>query len=271
MEFIINTKIDSNQKGYTEKLGENNIIDPKNQNYLDLTVLLILRFVEGHPSRDLPKEFYRENLAIKATACELLEMILSKTENQELRTRLSICLLRPVLQALKNSITRGESVILIQLLSQLRVVLLKSNLQYSKKNNEEFQNIIRSKQFMDTLLKGLKNDFHYIVTEFTQFINSSLIMLSEIMTHPNQTDIVKNVLSAYYDLIVEDTEFRNRAVLKNHDQSKQANFNEENNENAQTTTESSLMVLLEGLEFVLKLFVGEVNLNENPHGDYPNF
>ena len=38
---------------------------------------------------------------------------------------------------------------------------------------------------MDTLLKGLKNDFHYIVTEFTQFINSSLIMLSEIMTHPN--------------------------------------------------------------------------------------
>ena len=79
------------------------------------------------------------------------------------------------------------------------------------------------------------------------------------------------MLSAYYDLIVEDTEFRNRAVLKNHDQSKQANFNEENNENAQTTTESSLMVLLEGLEFVLKLFVGEVNLNENPHGDYPNF
>lgn len=77
-------------RGYIERLGTTTIIDKKNPVYLDLTVLLIQRYIEGHPIRNLSKKFYKENLSVKATACELLEMVLNKLENDKNRARLSI-------------------------------------------------------------------------------------------------------------------------------------------------------------------------------------
>lgn len=148
-----------------------------------------------------------------------------------------------MLYALKMSIQRGESEILVQLLSLLRTILLKSNLHTTKTYLDDFLNILQSKLFMNTLLSGLKNEFHYIITEFTNFINSCLTMLSQIMTHPGLTSIVKNVITSYYELIVKETEKQNVNIYGGKVSIKNQMENEVANTETNVPTESSLMVL----------------------------
>jgi hypothetical protein len=182
------------------KVGEKRLLGTKSINYLDLLSVICLRYVEG-TTRDTNSEFYIKNLSVKATFCEFLEMLLSKHPGHDTVYQISFYLLEPLSVVLKKSVERDESSVLIQILSVLRFILFRSNIQHDKSYKEKYFEFLQKKGFIDILVKGLSSIQLYIVIEFKDFINSLITVTSEYLRHPQLTQIVSAILSAYYSLI----------------------------------------------------------------------
>jgi hypothetical protein len=105
----------------------------------------------------------------------------------------------PLTKVLKLSVENEESGILIQLIALLNVVLFKSNLHMEVKgdkteNRETYIKFLQTPIFMTTVSLGLKSKVLYILTEFRNFANNTLVVLSECLRHPNLTQLVRQLL-----------------------------------------------------------------------------
>ena len=54
----------------------------KNMTYLDLLVILTMRFMEGQALESISWSFKKQNSAVNATCCEFLEMLISHLEDE---------------------------------------------------------------------------------------------------------------------------------------------------------------------------------------------
>lgn len=199
-EYITSSKIRPKIAALLPKLGEKKLSAASNINYLDLLAVICLRYIEGHVKED-GTSFQVKNLSVKATACEFLELILSKHPLEEPIAQISFYLLDPLAHVLKTAVDHDESSILIQILSVLSVILFNSRFQNDKKFREKYFAFMQKKSFLATLIQGLSSSHLYIVIEFKDFINSLITVAAEHLLHPVLTDMVSSILQGYYELI----------------------------------------------------------------------
>jgi hypothetical protein len=199
-DFITTTRIRPNILAHLPRLGEKKLTTASNINYLDLLAVICLRYIEGNVQEE-GTSFEIKNLSVKATACEFLELILSKHPNEDTIAQISFYLLDPLSNVLKKAVEDDESSILIQILSVLSVILFNQKFQQDKAFRDKYFLFMQKPEFLSTLIKGLSCKHLYIVIEFKDFINSMVTVAAENMLHPVLTTIVTSFIEGYLKLI----------------------------------------------------------------------
>lgn len=221
---------------------------------IDVLSLVSLRFIEGRCDGSQSDEFIRKNTSIKSVACEFLEMVLKRIDNQGLTIQICFFLMQPIVKVLRIALDKGETSILIQLISLLRVIMFDSGIYKLKQKDDpsdkktKFIEFMQTELFMGTILDGLKGKLLYVLREFKNFLNTTVSILSDLLRHPNLTQLVRRMLHVYYQLIASKGE--TEAAVKGGETDEE------------TLNEACLIELIEGLEFTLQIFVGSDNITE---------
>jgi len=279
-EYISKTKLTPRICRLVPKVGEKKLLSgggAQTINYLDLLAVICLRYIEGNvleSDSEAGSSFYMRNLSVKATACEFLEMIVSKFPIKSIIGHISFYLLEPLSKVLSQAVSKDQSSNLIQILSVMTVILFNSNFQQEKEFQERYIQFLQNKTFLETLIRGLASKHAYVVTEFRNFLNSMIVVTSEHMRHPALTEIVSRVLQGYYELIKNNNDrfIRIRKAPKligaranpaiNLITSLIGEKDIEDASHGNQIDDEFLERLLDGLEFTLKTFVGSDNINE---------
>lgn len=183
--------------------------DPK-LTYIDLLVAICLKYIEGQAIESLSVKFHLENASVNASSCEFLELLITNMDNKETSQRIANYLIGPLLQVLDHAISNRDIVMQVQLLNILKVILFQSafkNLTIYKtqaavaERKKEIAGLLSSKKFVPCLLQGLKTDVSYVRVQFINFLSQCVLVLSEFLAHPTLTDLVRTILTAYYDIV----------------------------------------------------------------------
>lgn len=183
--------------------------DPK-LTYIDLLVAICLKYIEGQAIESLSVKFHLENASVNASSCEFLELLITNMDNKETSQKIANYLIMPLLQVLEHSIENSDIVMQVQLLNILKVILFQSaykNISIFKtstainERKKEISSLLCSKKFIPNLLRGLSTDVSYVRVQFINFLSQCVFVLSEFLVHPILTDLIKNILTAYYNIV----------------------------------------------------------------------
>lgn len=178
--------------------------DARTLTYLDLLVLLCLRYIQGIALESMSARFSQENAAVNASACEFLELLISHIENKRVSLNLCSFVIEPMLKVLSHAITNQNYVMQIQTLHLLDIILFHS--QFAEKSSTELKSrtltqLLSSKIFMPNLIKGISTDIAYVRQQFISFISNCIPILDAYLAHPNLTNSIKSLMFAYYNII----------------------------------------------------------------------
>ena len=70
----------------------------KKMTYVDIIVILCLKFMEGKDLESVSRGFHLENQALNAASCEFLELLITRVEDAHVSMLLCKYLLTPLLQ-----------------------------------------------------------------------------------------------------------------------------------------------------------------------------
>jgi hypothetical protein len=97
---------------------------PKPKYYLDLLVLISLRFISGQVSPKANPDFISKNSVVQTTSANFLQYLLQKVTNEKTAAELSRTIQEPVLQNLAQAVSLGNLILQAQLLGLLRSIIL---------------------------------------------------------------------------------------------------------------------------------------------------
>lgn len=78
--------------------------------YLDLLIIICLRYIQGQALESLSLKFQVENAAVNASACEFMELLITHLEDPPLCLALCEYLMEPLLTILGHCITNRDYV-----------------------------------------------------------------------------------------------------------------------------------------------------------------
>ena len=94
---------------------------------MDLLISVCLKYIEGQAIESLSVRFFLENASVNASACEFLELLITRLDDKEISQRITTYLIGPVLQVLRHAIVNKDIVMQVQLLNLLKVILFNSD------------------------------------------------------------------------------------------------------------------------------------------------
>jgi hypothetical protein len=102
----------------------------KPKNYLDLLVLIALRFMSGQTTLRSNPEFVAKNGTVQTTATSFLQYLLQKITVPSKASELAKVIQEPVLQNLAQAVSTGNQILQAKLLSLLRTIVLLDHSQH---------------------------------------------------------------------------------------------------------------------------------------------
>ncbi|EGR30936.1 n-terminal domain protein [Ichthyophthirius multifiliis] len=254
----------NNILGFQESLVQKN---DKKITYLDLLSFLCLKFIQGQVLESFSLKFQLENAAVNASSCEFLELLIVHIEDPQLSINLCEYLLEPLVKTLSHNVTNCDYVMQVQLLNLFKTIFFNSS--YMNKNSKyviknKLTNILTSKVFLQSILKGLFTPISYVRGQFINFLNICIPLISSFVHHPVLTTIIKQIMQAYFQLIKD---FSRQEVQE---QEQQKNKNDQNKYNIENSNFYEISVVLEGVKCILQFFLNMPTLeiieaNRNKH------
>ncbi len=131
---------------------------------MDLLVSVCLKYIEGQAIESLSVRFFVENASVNASACEFLELLITRLDDKEISQRITSYLIIPLLEVLKHAIINNDIVMQVQLLNLLKVILFNSdykNLDILKtqaaktEKKKEIVSLLSGPHFIPNLIKVL--------------------------------------------------------------------------------------------------------------------
>ncbi|KRX02740.1 Armadillo-type fold [Pseudocohnilembus persalinus] len=164
----------------------------KKMTYLDLLVLICLKYIQGSALESMGIKFYVENGAVNASSCEFLEYLISHFEEPQFSMRLCQYILDPLMKVFNHVVLNQEYVMQIQLLNLFKDQVQKQLI---------FSPVLSSKLFIPNILRGLNTDISYIKQQFVDFISMLLNLMCQNLFHPVLTNQIQSILYCYATLI----------------------------------------------------------------------
>ena len=160
-------------------------------NYLTLTVEVALKYL----SIDSKESFKELNQSVQASACELLELVLS-----EVSLELASSVLPTVLKCIFRSMQNEDRVMQLLLLNILQVVFFRCQVH---KHRETCAEQLKSTDFSMVYLNALHVKDTYVRSHWVGFIVESLPIITSLLKPPELTHYVKTQLENFCGLLVK--------------------------------------------------------------------
>lgn len=172
--------------------------------YLDLLVILAVKYIEGHAVESMGVEFYLGNAGVNASAVELIETFLDYIDNPVLCEKVLDYIMEYLFKVLGQVVLNKEYIMQIQLLNLLRNIFFNSS--FRKKGELSkvrlfFKTTFTNKAFLVALLKGLNTPFAYIRSQFISFITVSIPLIADFLEPEECTECIRHILYSYYKII----------------------------------------------------------------------
>jgi hypothetical protein len=171
---------------------------PDLQSYLELVLVVSLRFIQGEADESMGAEFIEENESVQAATCELLEIVLRRVNCAQAHR-----VIAPILKKLCHAIQKTESVIQLLLLNLLQVILYQTPF---VENRTAAIACFESEDFAEVYLKALHTHDSYIRSHWINFIIPSLELIVTFIKEPKLTHYISSLLHSFFTLIKENQE-----------------------------------------------------------------
>mmetsp|Transcript_26439 Transcript_26439/g.23384 ORF Transcript_26439/g.23384 Transcript_26439/m.23384 type:complete len:232 (-) Transcript_26439:489-1184(-) len=122
IKYILNIKLSPRIKQY-QSFYQDNKVEIKDLTYLDLLVVLCLRYIQGFAIESLAPQFQIDNASVNASACEFMELLITHVEHKDRSAKLTHFVMEPLLVVLNHTIANADYVLQVQLLNLLKVIL----------------------------------------------------------------------------------------------------------------------------------------------------
>ena len=203
IQYIIRINISDRLKNHTQFFESNDLKTTDSCTYLDLLVVLCLRYIQGHAIESLSPKFQIQNASVNASASEFMELLVSRVENKELSAKMTHFIMEPLLFVLHHSINNADYVLQVQILNLFKVILFQSSFCQYEEMRYKCVALLSSKRFIPNLLKGLNVDQPYVRVQFINFISLCIGVLTENLPQKEVlTNLVISILRAYFEIIL---------------------------------------------------------------------
>jgi hypothetical protein len=145
----------------TPRTGTVDVLHAPPANYLDLLVVMALRFIAGQPPVKAPSEFITRNVDVQTTSAGFLQYLLLKITVPAKARQLAHMIQDHVIGCLAQAVSESSLILQVQLLQLLRTCVLIDSLYPVTKSSEtktrdsEENSLAASPMFLQTLLVGL--------------------------------------------------------------------------------------------------------------------
>lgn len=152
--------------------------------YMDLLVILSVKYVEGYALESMGVDFYVGNSGVNTSAIELIESLLNYIDNPSLSERIINYIIDPLFKVLNQVVVNKEYIIQIQLLNLFRNII--NNSAFRKKGSlvdvrNFFKRLFTNAYFVPSILKGLNTPFSYVRTQFITFLTSCIPLIADFL------------------------------------------------------------------------------------------
>lgn len=170
--------------------------------YLDLLVILCLRYIQGEALESMSLKFQIENSSVNSSACEFLEILITQLESKQNSIRVVQHIMEPLLVVLHHAIQNRDYMMQVQLINLLKVILFQSNYGRLEETKQHCVTLLSSRYFMPNILNGLELPMQYVREQYINFISLCIGILTEHLKHPTLTTLIQSILKAYFDIIL---------------------------------------------------------------------
>jgi len=172
--------------------------------YLDLLIILAVKYIEGHAIESMGVEFYIGNSGVNASAVELIETLLDYIDNPILCEKLITFIMEYLFKVLHQVVLNKEYIMQIQLINLIRNIFFNSS--FRKKAELDkirlfFKNVFTNKTFLLSVLDGLHTPFAYVRSQFITFITVCIPLIADFLEPLECTECIRHILFTYYKII----------------------------------------------------------------------
>ena len=194
MDFLIKTQANQDIKEIQEIQNNYTILNTNSETqnkkifkYLDLLIVITLRFTQVKCAETLNNEFKRENYSVNASSGEFLEFLLNKIENKDLLMKYASEINEPVVSLLFQAIETTDEVMQVQLLSVLKVIYFNSSSVHLKsmENKKAALSLFLNKNLHKCLIMGMTSEYFFVRENFIKFTVSCLPHFNNVMNDNN--------------------------------------------------------------------------------------
>ncbi|EGR29985.1 n-terminal domain protein [Ichthyophthirius multifiliis] len=250
-EQLIQEQKNQNQE---EKQQENLQVNQKKKiqisNYLEYLSIICMRFMQAQVLESQNLQFYAENQQINASACEIFELLIVHLDDAEECSIICQQQMEKILKLLRENIKNKDYVMQVQILNLLKVMFF--NPLFHMKTVPKIIKVLDSNLFIPTIVKGLNTPIVYVRGQFIYFISVSVPFLCEILVESKLVEVIKQIMSVYYQLIKELSQKNNQ--YEKVDNKIEIDKNDD--------TEFEIQSVLEGVRLILKHFLKIRTLEE---------
>ncbi|CAK55597.1 unnamed protein product (macronuclear) [Paramecium tetraurelia] len=256
MEYVQETEISSYIKDIRMHFtNESSVIMQKDtMMYLDLLVIICLKYVQGQAIESMSLKFYKENAAVNASACEYIELLIVNVENPIVSLKFAEYIMQPLQIVLYHAIENEDLVMQVQILNLFKVIFFNSS--FRTKFQPEQRELIEDTMsrsvsnsiFIPTLLRGMHTHVLYVRAQYIHFISTCIPLLAEHLRQQTLTDCVQQILTAYFKMI-KDIANRQYEQQKSDQKMNQFDF-------LQGSSQHEIQSILIGVKTILKHILG---------------
>ena len=229
--------------------------------YLELVVIISLRFIQGKFIESVSQQFYKENFSVNAAACEFLEFLLNFIEPKSKVMDISQSIVEPVLYILQESINSDDEVMQVQLINLLKSLLI-STANVHDNYREQINMILNSKMFQNCIVKGIQINYIFVRGYFINFVENCLPVFKNVLSFNQNLILAKKLIMTTTDFLVSRVKYniKQKKNIGNLNNEIKNNNDEINNEDVSLSKYEnySSLYLNEGDKFfILKNYLKE--------------
>ena len=212
MQFLIS----NNQNRFEQFINNNRVSDyllieihnrytqeniKQNQTYSNCLVNCIVNFLRTNTLKFMGQKFYDDNMLIKTSSCELLELI-TKILTANNSSIVNDNFINIILNCYFENVKNKTAVMQIHLLNLLKLILFKSDF-FSKKNKnlDIFEKICVDKELIKYVIESINyNKNNYTLLKIIDFLQITIEMYSENFDREKVKGIVELIFNSYTEL-----------------------------------------------------------------------
>lgn len=250
-----------------------NSTEERQSTYFDVVIVICLRYIQGQALESLSSRFVADCQKINSIACEILELFTTRVPEKSVDVASFVY--EPLLIIETHALMNKNYVIQVQLLTLLRIILFDKNIFNSSSQKDRMRSILSRPLLITAIVKGLRSPSPYVLTQYVNFLNTSLNTFCEVLEFSDTKTFIEMVVQTYQDLlesysgqtIAEDEEYRDIVAENINDKkdyerqsTKQGLFaTAVGGAKKDSNTKELIVCLLQGLNHIFKFFLDPAN------------